>query len=244
MKQYEAVVSAMEQLGGFATLGQLYPVALVMPGAVWGTKTPCASIRRIVQQHDAFFKIRPGLWALKSHRNKLPAPLLASKETRAKSKEVQQFDHTYYQGLLVQLGNLQNLVTYVPAQDKNRLFLNKDKLADFVSTTQMPEFTYPTITGKVKSIDVIWFNHRKLPRAVFEVEHTTDIKTSLIKFAELEEFRIEMKIVADEHRKREFEQVMTSRVFDAVKPLVGFMSYQQVSALSETTVLKQFARLC
>lgn len=47
MRQYEAVIEAMEQLGGFATLGQLYPVALKIPGAVWGTKTPCASIRRI-----------------------------------------------------------------------------------------------------------------------------------------------------------------------------------------------------
>ncbi len=34
------------------------------------------------------------------------------------------------------------------------------------------------------------------------------------------------------------------RSFDAVKPLVGFMSYQQVSAMSETGAMKQFARLC
>ena len=102
MRQYEAVVSAMERLGGYATLGQLYPVALKIPEAKWGTKTPCASIRRIVQEHGEFFKIRPGLWALKSLRNKLPAPLLASKEPQAKSKEVQIFDHNYYQGQLVQ----------------------------------------------------------------------------------------------------------------------------------------------
>lgn len=242
MKQHEAVIQALEQLGGFATLGQLYPAALKIPDAKWDTKTPCASIRRIIQQHNEFFKIRPGLWALKSFRNKLPAPLLADKETQAKSKEVQLFDHTYYQGLLVQLGNLQNFVTYVPAQDKNRLFLGKEKLGAMATQTDFPPFTYPDITGRVKSIDVVWFNSRKLPKAVFEVEHSTDIKNSLIKFAELEDFRIEMKIVADEHRKREFEQVLSSRVFERVKNLIVFSSYQQVSQhfnkLSELTTIQ------
>jgi hypothetical protein len=241
MRQHEAVIAALETLGGYATLGELYQKALSLPEVKWGTKTPCATIRRIVQERPEIFKIRPGLWALESHRKKLPAPLLAKKETQAKSKEVQLFDHTYYQGLLVQLGNMQDFTTYVPAQDKNRLFLGRDKLADFVSTTTMPAFTYSNITDRVKSIDVIWFNHRKLPKAVFEVEHSTDIKNSLIKFAELEEFRIEMKIVADEHRKREFEQVMASRIFNAVKPLVGFTSYQQVSTMSEMAVLKCFS---
>lgn len=243
MRQHEAVIEALGQLGGYATLGQLYPAALKIPDVKWGTKTPYASIRRIVQQHDEFFKIRPGLWALKSFRNQLPAPLLATKETQAKSKEVQLFDHTYYQGLLVQLGNLQNFVTYVPAQDKNRLFLGKEKLSTMATQTDMPPFTYPNITGRVKSIDVVWFNSRKLPKAVFEVEHSTDIKNSLIKFAELEEFRVEMKIVADEHRKREFEQVLSSRAFEAVHRFVSFMSYQQVSELSESTVLKRFSQL-
>lgn len=230
MRQYEAVIEAMEQLGGYATLGELYQKALAMPDVrKWGTKTPCATIRRIVQERPELFKIRPGLWALESHRKQLPAPLLAKKETKAKSKEVQLFDHTYYQGLLVQLGNLQKFMTYVPAQDKNRLFLGRDKLTDFVTTTQMPAFTYPEITGRVKSIDVIWFNNRKLPKAVFEVEHSTDIKNSLIKFAELEDFRIEMKIVAYEHRKREFEQVMASRVFALIKNHVNFISYKELS---------------
>lgn len=229
MRQYEAVIAALEMLGGYATLGELYQKTLSLPEVTWGTKTPCATIRRIVQERKEIFKIRPGLWALESHRTKLPAPLLANKETRTKSKEVQLFDHTYYQGLLVQLGNLQKFITYVPAQDKNRLFLGREKLGSMAAQTDLPPFTYPDITSRVKSIDVIWFNTRKLPKAVFEVEHSTDIKNSLIKFAELEDFRVEMKIVADEHRRREFEQVMKSRVFEAINNLVGFWGYQQLS---------------
>jgi hypothetical protein len=49
MRQYEAVIKVMEENGGFATLSYLYEKALKVPGVVWKTKTPFASIRRIVQ---------------------------------------------------------------------------------------------------------------------------------------------------------------------------------------------------
>ncbi len=71
MKQHEAVLLAMKQSGGYATLGQLYQTAPKIPGSKWGTKTPFATIRRIVQEHDEFFKIRPGLWALTSEKDKV-----------------------------------------------------------------------------------------------------------------------------------------------------------------------------
>ena len=55
MKQNEAVLQAMEQSGGFATLGHLYQSVLKIPDCRWGTKTPFASIRRIVQEHHELF---------------------------------------------------------------------------------------------------------------------------------------------------------------------------------------------
>lgn len=229
MYQYDAVIQAMEQLGGYAPLGQLYQIALKVPGVKWGTKTPCATIRRIVQERKEFFKIRSGLWALENYKHKLPEPLRVGKETKAKSKEVELFDHTYYQGLLLQIGNLRNYITYVPAQDKNRKFLGKEKLDEFASTTKIFEFTYPFIVNSSRTIDVIWFNQSQLPKAIFEVEHSTDIKNSLIKFVELQDFRTEMKIVANEYRRAQFSKVLTSRAFESIKKLVGFVSYKQVS---------------
>ena len=57
MMQYEAVVRVMEESGGYATLGHLYEHVLDVPGCEWKTKTPFASIRRIVQVYpDLFFK--------------------------------------------------------------------------------------------------------------------------------------------------------------------------------------------
>jgi len=72
MKQHEAVIKVMEQNGGFATLGYLNQKVLKVSDVEWKTKTPFASIRRIVQDERFFFKIKPGLWALLSHKNKLP----------------------------------------------------------------------------------------------------------------------------------------------------------------------------
>lgn len=240
MYQYEAVIQAMEQLGGYAPLGQLYQQALKIPGVKWKTKTPHATIRRIVQEQKEFFKIRPGLWALESYRHKLPEPLKAKKETKAKSKEVQLFDHTYYQGLLVQIGNLQNFITYVPAQDKNRKFLGKEKLDSMAETTRIFDFTYPFIVNSAKSIDVIWFNQSKLPKALFEVEHSTDIKNSLIKFVELQDFRTEMNIVADQTRRRQFEKVLSSRAFESIQKFTQFVSYDQISDQHTNLFLKNY----
>jgi hypothetical protein len=57
MKQHEAVLLAMKQNGGYATLGQLYQTAPKVPGSDWsGTKNPFANIRRIVQNMMIFSK--------------------------------------------------------------------------------------------------------------------------------------------------------------------------------------------
>ena len=58
----------MKRNGGFATLGYLNNSVDV---SEWITKTPFATIRRIVQDGRFFFKIKPGLWALKSFKEEV-----------------------------------------------------------------------------------------------------------------------------------------------------------------------------
>jgi len=232
MKQYEAVIKVMEQNGGYATLAHLYQHVLKVPGVEWKTKTPFASMRRIVQDERFFFKIRPGLWALKSHRHLLPAEMIPTKKETPKQLD---FSHSYYQGLLVQLGNLRNFETFIPSQDKNKVFLGKDRLGNLVSRTKIHPFSYDHIIGKTQTIDVVWFNSRKMPSAVFEVEHSTDMKNSLIKFVELQDFRTDMVIVADGTRRRYYDQALSLNAFKVIKDLVNFWSYQQLSQLHSRT---------
>ena len=228
MKQHEAVIKVMEENGGYATLGYLYQNVLKVPGCEWKTKTPFASMRRIVQDDRFFFKIKPGLWALKSHRHLLPDEMLAKKEKTPRQID---FTHSYYQGLIVQLGNLQEYETFVPSQDKNKVFLGKERLGSLASRTDIYPFTYDSITDRAQTIDVVWFNSRKMPTSVFEVEHSTDMKNSLVKFVELQDFRTGMIIVADESRKKQYEQTIILNAFMPVKNYVSFWSYQQLSKL-------------
>jgi len=56
MKQYEAVILTIERLGGVATLGELNHEVFKIEDCEWKTKTPFASIRRIVQQNREIYK--------------------------------------------------------------------------------------------------------------------------------------------------------------------------------------------
>ena len=227
MKQYEAVIQVMEENGGYATLGHLYGETLKVPNCKWNTKTPFASIRRIVQDERFFFKIKPGLWALKEWKEKLPEELLPTGEQ--KKKDAETFNHTYYQGLLVEIGNLKKLDTYVPPQDKNRLFLTK-KLGELATMDKLHSFSHDNITRKAKTIDVIWFNNRKMPDSLFEVEYTTNFQNSLLKFVELQDFNSRMYIVSDVARKKEFEGKMRLDAFNPIRKRVGFMDYDRLSS--------------
>lgn len=223
MKQHEAVILAMKQNGGYATLGQLYQTAPKIPGSKWGTKTPFATIRRIVQEHDEFFKIRAGLWALTSEKEKV-LRLFSSEGAQTRERE---YSHYFFQGLLAEIGNLKGFQTFIPAQDKNKPYAKK-KLGDITTLPKLYEFTFVGVLRKAQTIDVSWFNVRKYPNSFFEVEHSTDIYNSLLKFVELQDFRTNLYIVADSHRQAEFESKISLNAFAPIKSFVKFWNYDLV----------------
>ncbi|HQU37710.1 MAG TPA: hypothetical protein PLR65_14085 [Anaerolineales bacterium] len=223
MKQHEAVILAMKQNGGYATLGQLYQSAPRISGSTWGTNTPFASNRRFDKKNDEFFKIRPGLWALTSEKDKV-LRLFAGEGTKPKERE---YSHYFYQGLVAEIGNLQGFKTYVPAQDRNKPFAEQ-KLGNVTTVSEFYEFTYSDVLRRAKTIDVTWFNDRKFPGSVFEIEHSTDIQNSLLKFVELQDFRTKFYIVADSRRKAEFDNKISFYAFSSIKPYVKFWDYDSV----------------
>lgn len=221
MKQKYYVIDAMRANGGYATLQQLN---MLVDFSTWKTKTPEASIRRIVQENDEFFRIQPGLWALREYENEVNKKFNIIKSN---VEIVSQFTHSYYQGIIVEIGNIKKLGTYVPPQDKNKLFLEK-KLSDIITVHDIYKFTYDDIIRNAKTVDAIWFNERKMPCAFYEVEHTTNIKNSLNKFFELQDFRAKFYIVADKARKRQFEDVIGASIYNPIREMVGFVSYDDL----------------
>jgi hypothetical protein len=219
--QEDQVINAMRIEGGYATFKRLNEI---LDFSLWATKTPEASVRRIVQNSKSFFRIQPGLWALEEMREEVLKHL---KIKLGDKKSEERFSHSYYQGLLLEIGKYQNMITYTPAQDKNRLFLNR-KLGDISDLIDLPKFTYDNILRKAKTVDVIWFNERKMPTAFYEVEHTTDIKNSLSKFYELQDFFARFFIVADSCRKAEFMDKLNVSMFAPIHKRVVFLDYNHV----------------
>ncbi|MBZ0199613.1 MAG: hypothetical protein K8H86_07085, partial [Ignavibacteriaceae bacterium] len=126
IKQNKAVILSLEKLGGVATLGQLNQEVMTIKNCVWKTKTPFASIRRIVQLDKNIYKIKPGLYGLLKFKKENEAKgIIAENSKNKNSREVIEFNHSYYQGLLLTVGNLKGLKTFIPNQDKNKKFIDK-----------------------------------------------------------------------------------------------------------------------
>ena len=227
--QAQQVIDTLRKIGGYATLGDLYHL---VDTKSWATKTPNESIRRIVQQSGEIFKIQPGLWALEECREEVMRKFDIEPQ---EEKSVERFTHGYYQGLIIEIGNMKHYTTYVPAQDQNRKFIEKP-LKDICSTIHIPAFSYKELTDRARTVDVIWFNERNMPDTFFEVEHSTDIQNSITKFCDLQDFNSRFLIVAPQNRKEQFDKVISRTAFKDVKKRVSFSSYE--------SIYRQYALMC
>ncbi len=242
MKQYEAVIETLDKLGGVATLGELNKEVFKIKECEWKTKTPFASIRRIVQQTKGIYKIKPGLYGLEKYRKQLEGRgILAETEKNKDSDIIKVFNHSYYQGILLIIGNYHNMQTFIPSQDKNKKFYNGQKLQELSTLDEQPPYSYPQLIKRSSTIDTIWFNERNMPHSFFEIEHSTDIQNSLLKFNDLQDFYVRMTIVADIKRKLEFETKMRFHAFDELRlnKRVSFLSYDSLIKQYEMELEKQ-----
>ena len=237
MSQKDNVIDAMRRNGGYATFQQLNQI---VDFSTWKTKTPQASIRQIVQIHDEFFRIKPGLWALSECKDDV-LKRFNIVENNSKSDDI--FTHSYYQGMIVELGNMHKYKTYIPNQDKNKKFLER-KLCELTTESELPGFTYDEIARRAKTVDVIWFNERRMPFRFYEVEHSTNITNSLDKFYELQDFRADFYIIADESRRSQFDSLLERNIYSSIRSYVRFFNYENlVSQYTKESALMQMDRL-
>ena len=142
------------------------------------------------------------------------------------------------------IGNLKKFKTYLPNQDKNKKFIEKS-LDELRTIKEIPHFTYQKLIQRSSTIDVIWFSSRLMdenllmPTSFFEVEHSTDIQNSLLKFNDLQDFAARMIIVADETRKREFETKIKSSAFNEIRNKIEFLEYEALTKMYEYTLEEQ-----
>lgn len=241
MTQAQAVIETVEKLGGIATLNQINQHIFEIKDCTWKTKTPFASVRRIVQLTKGIYKIKPGLYALETYRKQLEQDgIIVQTEKNKGTEEVKTFNHSYYQGLLLEIGRMRHLDTFVPNQDKNKMFI-KTPLGEIRTLQAIPQYSYADLVERSSTIDVIWFNDRQMPHSFYEIEHSTDIQNSLLKFNDLKDFSARMVIVADEKRHAEFGNKINYAAFNALREnkRVAFLSYESLDKQYEQELQKQ-----
>lgn len=67
-----------------------------------------------------------------------------------------------------------------------------------------------------------------MPSRLFEIEHSTDIQNSLLKYNDLQDFNTRMLIVSSGKRKKEFETKIRYSSFQEIIKRVEFLSFDSL----------------
>lgn len=215
----EAIEQIMLNNGYLASLQHIYKE--FSKYRVLTGKTPFKTIQERVQRDKRFTRIGLGLYAITEFLEKIQ-----KEEEPKKEKEKVEYQHAKIQGMLLEIGELQQYETYT--YDKNKTFDGK-ALGLITSVKKCPDFTYPNIIQQsVKFIDVIWFNKRKFPASVYEVENSTDFRSALIKFFELQDFTTKFFVVSPEVRRQKFYTEIRKRAFEPIVNRCQFRAYGEI----------------
>ncbi len=232
----EAIKQAIIDSGYIATLKQIYEKA-IMKKKFEGL-SPNKTINERVQRDKQFYKIKPGLYGLYEFLDKLPNEYNPNIKKTVEEDNI--INHSYIQGLLIEIGNIKGFSTFTP--DRNQTFLSK-KLGDISTKNEIPNFTFSNILQSSKYIDVIWFNERNFPNSVYEIENSTNFRNSLVKFVELQDFNTKMALIAPngEIKKRKFLQEIEKSAFVSIKDRVKYYDYEFIENLyTHQLASKQF----
>lgn len=197
-------------------------------------KTPLATIQERVQRDSRFTRIGLGVYALTEYLHKLPSTPKPKTATE-KGEQI----HSKMQGMLIELGNWEGFKTFTP--DKGRVFDNK-QLGSLVTLGELPAFTYSEIVQSTRYIDVLWFNEAGFPEKAFEVENSTDFRSSLVKFSDLRFFNMTFHLIAAAERRTKFEREVNRSVFASIRTRCHFRTYDELSLLYDARLNYQFVK--
>lgn len=105
------------------------------------------------------------------------------------------------------------------------------------------QFTYQEVVRRASTVDVIWFNERRMPAEFIEVENTTDMHGAFLKFVTFDGFYSTFRVVAPSIRKGEFVSKLSHPSFASIAKRTKFTSYDTVSEMhskaSEAVALEE-----
>lgn len=228
----DAIERAIIQNGYIATLKEIYQIAPTFKQ--FNGLTPDRTINERVQRDKRFVKLKPGLYGLSNHLDKLPDEF-NPKVSKTQADE-DKITHAYIQGMLLEVGNINGFKTFAP--DKSGRFTTQ-KLCDIMTLHEVPKFTFEHILQSTKFIDVIWFNERSFPHSIFEIENSTNFRNSLVKFVELQDFTTSMIMIApnDKSKINKYNQEIEKSAFSSIRNRVKFYNYDKIVGLYNSQIV-------
>lgn len=237
MKWGDLIEQIIVQNNGLASIQLLYKSAgflRQLPAGDW-QKTLRGVLYREVNR-GRFKKVGLGVYALSSYKIDKSAYsyVLQNKNIHEYLKNKKDY-HSTIEGMLIELGNYFDYITYTG--DLNKSFDGK-KLSSICQINEVPGFTYPELKKSISKSDTIWFGKSRLlfPKAIFEVEATTDFTNSMLKMYQLLDFNTNLVLVAAQNKENMFIDRLTKEPFVKVKDKFSFRSFESVTKLYFTSV--------
>jgi hypothetical protein len=151
---------------------------------------------------------------------------------KSKIAFVPDFSHSQIQTFIGSIGAIKGYDVWIPPNDRNRLDWN---LADrFVCKNELPS-RYAKIDAIVSEIDVVWLQRGASEmRAMFEVEHSTQIYSGLLRFNDLylvePNLKPKFSIVSNEIRRSLFFKQINRPTFrlSGLSDICNFLEYRDV----------------
>ena len=142
------------------------------------------------------------------------------------------FTHSQIQTFIGSIGTTKGYDVWIPANDRNRL--DWTLAHKFPSRDELPS-RYRPIDEVVRGIDVVWLQRGSTEmRAMFEVEHSTQIYSALLRFNDLHLMEPNMKpkfsIVANDVRRALFLRQINRPTFklSGLGEVCNFLEYKDV----------------
>jgi len=222
----DAIEKVLMEHGGYAPLRIIYRDFSRFRDLTG--KTPIKTIQERVQRDPRFTRIGLGVYALRTMLGRLPK----AEEPKSENQR-RHFHHTRFQGMLVELGNLDGYDTYTA--DPGRVFDNK-RLGSITSLPKVPAFTYPQLVSTARYIDVLWFNERRFPERAFEVEYSTNFRNSLVKFTDLQDFNIRFYLVAPSEGRSKYDREIGRAAFERIAKRCAFWAFEKLEKFYQSRV--------
>ncbi len=135
----------------------------------------------------------------------------------SESTESRGDEHYEMQAILAALGTKMGCQVWVPANDRARVQRRPEAPASATFATRLPAVFGGLSARTVEQIDVIWLDGHEVV-AAFEVEHSTQIYSGLLRMADLvallPNLRIDLFVVADEARLARWRAELNRPTFE------------------------------